>query len=66
MADFLAFFLPMLAFQLMPVLLPLIGWAVGTAKDAIMIRRSADAHPGHARTTAEPSWRHAGAVAETP
>lgn len=35
MQDFLAFFLPMLALQLSPVLMPLIGWTVGTLKDAI-------------------------------
>lgn len=36
MDKFLPMFLPIVAFQLFPVLLPLIAWAVGTVKDRIV------------------------------
>ena len=44
MQNFLGVFLPMLAFQLSPVLMPLIGWAAGTLKDAITGSRPRDRH----------------------
>lgn len=36
MSTFLAMFLPILGFILMPILMPLIGWAAGTVKDRIV------------------------------
>lgn len=35
MDKFLAMYLPILALQLSPALMPLIGWAAGTLKDRI-------------------------------
>ncbi|WP_034274504.1 hypothetical protein [Haloechinothrix halophila] len=39
MAEFLRFFLPLVALLLSPVLMPLVGWLAGTLKDVIVGQR---------------------------
>ena len=36
MSVFLAVIVPIVAFQLSPALMPIIGWLAGTAKDAVL------------------------------
>lgn len=51
MLKFLQMFLPLVALQLSPVLMPLIGWTIGTVKDRIVgFSTIRSAEPPHALT----------------